>query len=155
MLALLATNIPTSRACDECDLQDALNVILEQSSEGSAEDVSHISALDDRSTLARAVDKALASLKGISSSVNFTELRYRRFDGLGNNLQNPFWGAALHTERRILTNAYDDASGIPRYRSVSGNVLPSAREVSMSCFKPDDEARHLSQVFSQMHMQFG
>ncbi|KAK3787705.1 hypothetical protein RRG08_031934 [Elysia crispata] len=47
------------------------------------------------------------------------------------------------------------SSAIPRYKSVSGNLLPSAREVSMKCFEPDDSSENLDKVFTQMHMQFG
>ncbi|RUS91232.1 hypothetical protein EGW08_001038, partial [Elysia chlorotica] len=64
-------------------------------------------------------------------------------------------GASLHTERRVLGNSYDDGAAIPRHRSVTGSLLPSAREVSMQCFKPSDSDDHLSDVFTQMHMQFG
>lgn len=142
-----------TQASDETALQDAFHVILAQSNSGSEDDHSHITSLDGLSTVARSVDRAIESLKTISTSVNFTELRYRRFDGLGNNLRNPFWGASLHTERRVLPNAYDDDSAIPRYKSRSGHVLPSAREVSMSCFKPGDS--DLDDGLTQMHMQFG
>ncbi|KAK3787703.1 hypothetical protein RRG08_031932 [Elysia crispata] len=108
VLCTVLASLTSTRACDECNLQDALNIILSQSSETASDHHSHMHSLDDRSNLARAVQKALNSLKGISETVDFSTLAYRRFDGLGNNLANPFWGSSLHTERRLLNNSYDD-----------------------------------------------
>ncbi|XP_011503270.1 PREDICTED: uncharacterized protein LOC105366506 [Ceratosolen solmsi marchali] len=56
-------------------------------------------------------------------------LKYRTSDGSCNNLKELWWGSAMSTMQRFLPSAYDDGIESIR-RSVTGNPLPSARQVS-------------------------
>jgi len=55
--------------------------------------------------------------------------RYRTFNGLCNNLDNPYWGASLTAFRRLIQPDYSDAISIPRL-SVTGQDLPTTRHIS-------------------------
>jgi len=57
--------------------------------------------------------------------------RFRTFNGLCNNLENPYWGASLTAFRRLLQPDYSDAISIPRL-SVTGKELPTTRHISGS-----------------------
>ena len=55
--------------------------------------------------------------------------RFREFNGMCNNLDNPHWGATLTTFRRLLPPAFADGISDPRV-AVSGQELPTPRYVS-------------------------
>ncbi len=59
-----------------------------------------------------------------------SEDRYRSLDGSCNNLRSPMIGASLQPFRRILPAAYDDHFSSGRTKSVMGDNLPLAREIS-------------------------
>ena len=77
------------------------------------------------------------------------DARYRTFDGTCNNLLNPWWGSANIPFRRLLNANYADGTEksvstisklllslgqfLPRSLSVTGNPLPTPREVSNVC----------------------
>ncbi|KAF7992722.1 hypothetical protein HCN44_005066 [Aphidius gifuensis] len=62
--------------------------------------------------------------------------KYRRFDGLCTNLENPTWGSALSPFTRLLPPAFADGINSPRI-SVTGDDLPLSRVVSRT-IHPDD-----------------
>lgn len=62
--------------------------------------------------------------------------KYRRFDGLCTNLENPTWGASLSPFTRLLPPRFADAMSAPRIAS-SGRNLPLSRIVSRT-MHPDD-----------------
>lgn len=63
------------------------------------------------------------------SPLHCTPGKYRRFDGLCNNLQNPTWGARLTSFTRLLPPAYNDGISEPRI-GYGGLPLPGARSVT-------------------------
>ncbi|XP_077296660.1 peroxidase homolog [Arctopsyche grandis] len=62
--------------------------------------------------------------------------KYRRFDGLCTNLQNPTWGATMTPFQRLLAPLYADGINAPRV-SVTGRDLPLSRIVSRT-MHPDE-----------------
>ncbi|XP_055999997.1 peroxidase-like protein [Ostrea edulis] len=60
---------------------------------------------------------------------------FRRTDGQCNNLLNPLLGSSFTPQRRVLPAAYDNLVDSPRTRSVTGDMLPSARTVSNNIFQ--------------------
>lgn len=54
--------------------------------------------------------------------------KYRRFDGRGNNFNNPEYGAANTPFARVAPKGYDDGISTPR-RAKSGNPLPNPRDL--------------------------
>lgn len=62
--------------------------------------------------------------------------KYRRFDGLCNNIEHPTWGAAMAPFQRLIGPLYADGINAPRI-SVTGRDLPFSRVVSRT-MHPDD-----------------
>lgn len=62
--------------------------------------------------------------------------KYRRFDGLCNNLEHPTWGATMTPFQRLIGPLYADGINLPRI-SVTGNDLPLSRVVSRT-IHPDE-----------------
>jgi Animal haem peroxidase len=62
--------------------------------------------------------------------------KYRRFDGLCNNLEHPTWGAANTPFQRIVGPLFSDGINSPRI-SVTGKELPLSRIVSRT-IHPDE-----------------
>lgn len=62
--------------------------------------------------------------------------KYRRVDGLCNNLENPTWGAAHTPFQRLIGPLYSDSISSPRI-SVTGHDLPLSRIVSRT-IHPDE-----------------
>lgn len=62
--------------------------------------------------------------------------KYRRFDGLCNNLEHPTWGAAMTPFQRLIGPLYADGISAPRI-SVTGHDLPLSRVVSRT-IHPDE-----------------
>lgn len=62
--------------------------------------------------------------------------KYRRFDGLCNNLEHPTWGAAMAPFQRLIGPLYADGINAPRI-SVTGRDLPLSRVVSRT-LHPDE-----------------
>jgi peroxidase len=62
--------------------------------------------------------------------------KYRRVDGLCNNLQHPTWGAANTPFQRLIGPLYSDSISSPRI-SVTGHDLPLSRVVSRT-IHPDE-----------------
>lgn len=62
--------------------------------------------------------------------------KYRRVDGLCNNLEHPTWGAANTPFQRLIGPLYADSIGSPRI-SVTGHDLPLSRVVSRT-IHPDE-----------------
>ncbi|XP_004536576.1 peroxidase [Ceratitis capitata] len=62
--------------------------------------------------------------------------KYRRFDGLCNNIDHPTWGATMSPFQRLIGPLYADGINAPRI-SVTGHDLPISRIVSRT-MHPDD-----------------
>jgi peroxidase len=62
--------------------------------------------------------------------------KYRRVDGLCNNLENPTWGATMTPFQRLIGPLYSDSINQPRI-SVTGHDLPPSRVVSRT-IHPDE-----------------
>ena len=76
--------------------------------------------------------------------------RFRRFDGLCNNLLRPTDGAAGTAFGRFLPPAYEDGFDEPRGGQ---NGLPNPRKVSLRLFpdndKPNARLSHMAMTFGQ------
>ncbi|XP_063600017.1 chorion peroxidase-like [Penaeus indicus] len=66
--------------------------------------------------------------------------KYRRIDGLCNNVHHPTWGATRSVFQRFLPAAYSDGISAPRQSSARGASLPSPRLVSAMVHR--DEGFH-------------
>ena len=77
--------------------------------------------------------------------------RYRTISGRCNNLQNPEWGSAGQTYRRLIANAYQDGKSVPR-GGRHPSSLPNPRWISQ---KNHPDADHPDYRFTHMVMQFG
>ncbi|XP_055300072.1 peroxidase [Sitodiplosis mosellana] len=62
--------------------------------------------------------------------------KYRRFDGLCNNLEHPTWGATMTPFQRLIGPLYADGINAPRI-SITGHDLPLSRVVSRT-IHPDE-----------------
>ncbi|XP_067657667.1 peroxidase-like [Haliotis asinina] len=79
---------------------------------------------------------------------------YRTMDGSCNNLNKPLWGRAFIPFRRFLDPVYDDEVSSPRQTAKSGNLLPSAREVSFTVHESDENIG-VQGAASHLLMQWG
>lgn len=61
------------------------------------------------------------------------DAHYRSFDGSCNNLMNPWWGTPNIPYERLASPSYADGVFLPRNQSVTGQPLPTPREVSNIC----------------------
>ncbi|XP_014219050.1 peroxidase [Copidosoma floridanum] len=86
--------------------------------------------LDTSKTLVRDVCPAFMS------NVECRPGKYRRFDGLCTNLENPNWGASMSPFVRLMTPRFSDGMNAPRV-SVTGRDLPLSRVVSRT-IHPDE-----------------
>ena len=75
-----------------------------------------------------------------------TAKRFREFNGLCNNLDNPYWGAALTQFRRLLPPDYADGISEPR-ASITGQDLPTTRHISASHHRDMGYHDHAVTVF--------
>ncbi|XP_069975456.1 probable oxidoreductase PXDNL, partial [Penaeus vannamei] len=66
--------------------------------------------------------------------------KYRRIDGLCNNVHRPTWGATRSVFQRFLPAAYADGISAPRQSSARGATLPNPRLVSAMVHR--DEGFH-------------
>ncbi|CAF1508296.1 unnamed protein product, partial [Adineta steineri] len=58
---------------------------------------------------------------------------YRTFDGVCNNILNPWWGTTNIPFRRLMRANYADGVFSPRNASKTGDSLPSPRVISNTC----------------------
>ncbi|EZA46454.1 Peroxidasin-like protein, partial [Ooceraea biroi] len=86
--------------------------------------------IDTSKTLIREVCPAFLS------NVECRPGKYRRYDGLCTNLQNPTWGATLSPFTRLISPRFADSLTAPRI-SVTGHNLPLSRVVSRT-MHPDE-----------------
>ncbi|CAH0766110.1 unnamed protein product [Bemisia tabaci] len=70
------------------------------------------------------------------SNVECRPGKYRRYDGLCNNLKHPTWGATMTPFTRLVGPLFEDGMTSPRV-STQGNPLPLPRVVSRT-MHPDD-----------------
>ncbi|XP_032687979.1 uncharacterized protein LOC116852085 [Odontomachus brunneus] len=70
------------------------------------------------------------------SNVECRPGKYRRYDGLCTNLQNPTWGASLSPFARLMSPQFADGLTAPRI-SITGHNLPLSRIVSRT-MHPDE-----------------
>lgn len=92
--------------------------------------------------------------------------KFRTSSGWCNNLRYPSYGNSFEQLRRLKEPAYDDGKmknkdffksinlgfDTPRAKSVTGNLLPSPRKISV---KVHDDEQNEDIHFSHMLMQFG
>jgi len=77
--------------------------------------------------------------------------RYRTISGRCNNFDNPEWGSAGQTYRRLLPNVYEDSLSIPRGGRHPAS-LPNPRWISQKNHPDSDNPDYR---FTHMVMQFG
>uniref|UniRef100_A0A8R1ICC8 Peroxidase n=2 Tax=Caenorhabditis japonica TaxID=281687 RepID=A0A8R1ICC8_CAEJA len=96
-----------------------------------------------------------SSKKEASSHVEIEATTTRTITGNCNNRQNPELGNSVTTLRRVLGGAfYADGLGRIRTRSVTGEVLPSARLISNS-LHDDRDNEVFSSNTNHLHMIIG
>ncbi|KAL1490768.1 hypothetical protein ABEB36_013412 [Hypothenemus hampei] len=78
--------------------------------------------------------------------------KYRRIDGACNNGLHPAWGAPFTPYSRLLPASYHDGIWAPRVSSVSGEPLPSPRQISVNIFQDNDRP---NLEYTLALMQFG
>lgn len=78
--------------------------------------------------------------------------KFRTISGHCNNLLRPDYGRSNTVFARMLPAAYGDGVSVPRMRSVTGGLLPSARTVSTSIH---NDISHPHARYTLMVMQFG
>ncbi|KYN43399.1 Chorion peroxidase [Trachymyrmex septentrionalis] len=86
--------------------------------------------IDTSKTLIREVCPAFLS------NIECRPGKYRRFDGLCTNLENPTWGATLSPFTRLMSPQFADGLSAPRI-SITGRDLPLSRVVSRT-MHPDE-----------------
>ncbi|KYM82461.1 Chorion peroxidase [Atta colombica] len=86
--------------------------------------------IDTSKTLIREVCPAFLS------NIECRPGKYRRFDGLCTNLENPTWGATLSPFARLMSPQFADGLSAPRI-SITGHDLPLSRVVSRT-MHPDE-----------------
>ncbi|XP_012525162.1 peroxidase isoform X1 [Monomorium pharaonis] len=86
--------------------------------------------IDTSKTLIREVCPAFLS------NVECRPGKYRRYDGLCTNLENPTWGATLSPFARLISPQFADGLSTPRI-SITGRDLPPSRVVSRT-MHPDE-----------------
>lgn len=67
---------------------------------------------------------------GFTTTGSTTTPEFRTFDGSGNNIAHPTWGADNSQLQRLLPTAYGDGYSSPRTTDENGNLLPNARDIS-------------------------
>ncbi|XP_071041833.1 salivary peroxidase/catechol oxidase [Parasteatoda tepidariorum] len=72
--------------------------------------------------------------------------KYRTIDGTCNNLKSPHWGSADSTSDRFVSASYNGVSGLRK--SVSGEDLPNARNISINLENTDAPSNQVSAFFS-------
>jgi len=77
----------------------------------------------------------------------------RSFDGTCNNLQQPLLGSTQTPHKRLLSPAYDDGISSPRVRSISGNMLPNPRGLSLNL--STDSFNTQEQIWTHLWVTFG
>nr|XP_027209255.1 chorion peroxidase-like isoform X2 [Penaeus vannamei] len=80
--------------------------------------------------------------------------RYRRHDGLCNNLRFPTWGATRTAFARLVPPAYSDGLGAPRVSRIPGGSLPNPRRVSSSIHRDKGYHDHAITLFGIAWGQF-
>ncbi|XP_020300859.1 chorion peroxidase [Pseudomyrmex gracilis] len=86
--------------------------------------------IDTSKTLIREICPAFLS------NVECRPGKYRRYDGLCTNLENPTWGSTLSPFARLMNPRFADGLSAPRI-SISGHDLPLSRVVSRT-MHPDE-----------------
>jgi len=97
----------------------------------SVDEIEHgLPLIDTSKTLVREICPAFLS------NVHCQPGKYRRYDGLCNNLKHPTWGAVQSSFARLLKPVYSDAISDPRVGH-HGSTLPPPRIVSRT-IHPDE-----------------
>ena len=76
---------------------------------------------------------------------------FRKFSGWCNNLRNPTFGKSLTPFNRLLPAGYDDGISRARWRSVTGQALPSPRLISVMVHQ---DVSNMHRRYTMMTMQF-
>lgn len=79
---------------------------------------------------------------------------YRTADGTCNNVKNPKWGSSFIPQFRYLPPAYHDGVNRPRLKSVSGDLLPSARHIS-NVIHSAEKCQSSDRFLTMMFMSWG
>ncbi|KAK8750389.1 hypothetical protein OTU49_014805 [Cherax quadricarinatus] len=111
-------------------LLEASRIIAAQYGLTHSEVIHNLPLLDTRKT-------AIANVcPRFTSPMTCTPGKYRRFDGLCNNLYSPSWGAAKAVFSRFLPPDYGDGISSPRL-ALDGSPLPNSRHVSSLIHRDD------------------
>ena len=103
-------------------------------------------------SLANAKQKFQCPFSNQNSNCN-PLLTVRSFDGTCNNLQQPLLGSTQTPHKRLLSPAYDDGISSPRVRSISGNMLPNPRGLSLNL--STDSFNTQEQIWTHLWVTFG
>ncbi|XP_050429351.1 peroxidase-like isoform X2 [Adelges cooleyi] len=79
--------------------------------------------------------------------------KYRRPDGLCNNIAHPNWGSTMSTFNRLMAPRYSDKVSAPKV-AASGDPLPLARVVSKTVHPDDGRHEHAGTVMLVAWGQF-
>ena len=77
---------------------------------------------------------------------------FRKFSGFCNNLRNPTFGKTLTPFNRLLAAGYDDGIARPRWRSITGQPLPSPRLISVVVHQ---DVSNMHRRYTMMTTMFG
>ena len=76
--------------------------------------------------------RRLALLVFLCSAISLNAQEFRTYDGTGNNMSNPKWGAAHARVNKMVSNGYDDLMSEP-----AGSDRPNPREISNRLFSQE------------------
>lgn len=88
------------------------------------------------------------------SNVECKPGKYRRYDGLCNNVRHPFWGATNTPFSRLVGPSFSDGISGPKVNGINNRPLPLAREVSRIMHPDEGYHEHAATVMLVAFGQF-
>ena len=104
--------------------------------------------IDTSRTLIREVCPAFLS------NVECRPGKYRRYDGLCNNVKHPTWGASNTPFSRLVGPLFSDGMSAPKVSSLNNRDLPIARVVSRTMHPDEGYHEHAATVMLVAFGQF-
>ncbi|GAV03930.1 hypothetical protein RvY_14293-2 [Ramazzottius varieornatus] len=158
--ARIPFNIPTPSVRQ---MSIEASVFMQSTKELAKREISNRTIVNMTTTLAkirRFNGLIKAKLEGPIEGANCTErlapcdhsTKYRTASGWCNNLKNPDWGSSERIYGRLLDPAYFDLLDEPRNTSVTGSLLPSARQVQIGVVV---DTNKLHPRYTHLLMTFG